>query len=68
MERALFPDDVDDEIIYMVQETKKVNEDEEIKNIKKALSESRGNQTKAAKILGVDRSTLWRKINKYGLK
>lgn len=34
--------------------------------IQQALALCRGNQTKAAKMLGIDRSTLWRKMKKYG--
>lgn len=30
-----------------------------------ALKQTGGNQTKAAKLLGIDRSTLWRKLRKY---
>ncbi len=31
------------------------------------LEETRWNQTKAAKVLGIGRTTLWRKLKKYGL-
>ncbi len=37
----------------------------EKKQIQTALSSCNGNKTKAAKMLGIDRTTLWRKINKY---
>lgn len=33
----------------------------------KALKESNGNQTKAAKILGVNRVTVWNRMRKYGI-
>lgn len=36
--------------------------------IQRALVQCRGNQTKAARMLGMDRSTLWRKLKKYGLQ
>jgi PAS domain S-box-containing protein len=36
--------------------------------IEKALNEHQGNRTRAAKELGIDRSTLWRKMKKYGLQ
>lgn len=36
-------------------------------NILKAISEAKGKYTDAAKILGISRSTLWRKIRRYGL-
>ena len=32
-----------------------------------ALQQGKGNQTKAAKILGMGRNTLWRKMKKYGI-
>lgn len=35
--------------------------------IQKTLKECGCNQGEAARILGIDRSTLWRKIKKYGL-
>ncbi|KUO78699.1 MAG: hypothetical protein APF81_27730 [Desulfosporosinus sp. BRH_c37] len=36
-------------------------------NILNAMSEAKGKYTAAAKILGISRSTLWRKIRRYGL-
>lgn len=39
----------------------------EMDEIKQALIMSRGNHTEAAKILGVSRSTLWRKLKKIAL-
>ena len=38
--------------------------DEEIQEITDALYKSRGNQTEAAKLLGIDRTTLWRKMRR----
>jgi DNA-binding NtrC family response regulator len=35
--------------------------------IVRALQQGKGNQTKAAKILGMGRNTLWRKMKKYGI-
>lgn len=35
--------------------------------IRQALAQCRGNQTRAARMLGIDRSTLWRKMKKYGM-
>ncbi len=35
--------------------------------IRKALKETGGNKNKAAKILGIPRTTLWRKMKKYGI-
>ena len=42
-------------------------EQEEREAIMRALKQGSGNQTKAAKILGIGRNTLWRKIKKYGI-
>lgn len=41
--------------------------EKEIEDITDALREARGVQSRAAKILGVDRSTLWRKMRKFGI-
>ncbi len=43
-------------------------EKNEMKEIIAALKEVRGNKTKAATILNIDRITLWRKIKKYGIR
>jgi len=40
----------------------------EAQNILNALSEAKGKYSEAAKILGISRSTLWRKIRRHGLK
>jgi transcriptional regulator with PAS, ATPase and Fis domain len=39
----------------------------EKREILKALDESRGNKSQAARLLGISRFTLQRKIDKYGL-
>ncbi len=39
----------------------------EKEHIKKILASSNGNQTKAARILGIARRTLYQKIKEYGL-
>jgi len=46
---------------------KPVFEAKEIQEITDALYEARGNQSKAAKLLGIDRTTLWRKMRRYGI-
>ncbi len=42
-------------------------EDVEREHIKRVLEETDGNQTRASRILGIDRKTLYLKIRKYGL-
>ncbi len=42
-------------------------EQQEREAIIRALKEGNGNQTKAARILGMGRNTLWRKMKKYGI-
>ena len=39
----------------------------EAESIRKALERNRGNRLRTARELGIDRSTLWRKIKKYGI-
>ncbi|MBP1932715.1 sigma 54-interacting transcriptional regulator [Ammoniphilus resinae] len=46
-----------------INETSKL-EDYEIKHILQVLEQVGGNQTEAAKILGIGRTTLWRKLNR----
>lgn len=41
--------------------------DEQIREINDALTEARGVQTVAAKLLGIDRTTLWRKMRRFGI-
>jgi len=41
--------------------------DEEKKRLIQALKQAEGNRTKVAKILGVSRVTVWKKMKKYGL-
>jgi len=46
------------------------NRDQELlqsHQIKSALDEADGNKSDAAKILGIDRTTLWRRMNKFGI-
>jgi PAS domain S-box-containing protein len=42
--------------------------DEQIREITDALSRAKGVQTAAAKLLGMDRTTLWRKMRKLGIR
>ncbi|MCE5313328.1 MAG: sigma-54 dependent transcriptional regulator [Nitrospiraceae bacterium] len=43
-------------------------EEQEQEYIKWVMKESGGNKTTAARILGIDRVSLWRKLKKYGLE
>ena len=42
-------------------------EQQESDYIQWVLEQTGGNRTRAAKILGIDRVSLWRKVKKYGL-
>ena len=43
-------------------------EDQEKNYIKWVLDKCEGNKTNAAKIMGIDRVSLWRKIKRYGME
>lgn len=43
-------------------------EEQEKRYIKWVLEKSEGNKTKAAKIMGIDRVSLWRKLKRYGIE
>jgi len=43
-------------------------EEQEIHYIKWVLEKSGGNKTKAAKMMGIDRVSLWRKLKRYGIE
>ncbi|RUM28137.1 MAG: sigma-54-dependent Fis family transcriptional regulator, partial [Aquifex sp.] len=56
------------EEIRMGRKFKKSPEgNKEIEKIKEALERAGGNKSLAAKILGIHRTTLWRKLKEYGL-
>nr|WP_256379855.1 MULTISPECIES: sigma 54-interacting transcriptional regulator [unclassified Brevibacillus] len=52
--------------IQRVRDRPQPGESEEAMLIRKVLEETKGNRMEAAKILGMDRTTLWRKLKKYG--
>jgi DNA-binding NtrC family response regulator len=43
-------------------------EDQEKRYIQWVLDKSKGNKTKAAKIMGIDRVSLWRKLKRFGIE
>lgn len=64
---ALFADETDD-VSFQTVKHALYNQEKltsEVDQIISALRYCGGNQTKAAEILGIDRSTLWRKLKKY---
>lgn len=68
---ALYPEDIDpdeNDSLFQTPAALPINPaDNEMQAIQEALKECGGNQTKAARLLGIDRSTLWRKLKKYHL-
>ena len=50
-----------------IAESSNDEEDIQKKNIEEALQESGGNKAKAAQLLGIDRSTLWRRMQKFNI-
>lgn len=67
MEYALFPQDIDETIpvTEISQTIKNIENTSEKELIKQALNNANHNKTQAAKALGINRSTLWRKLKKY---
>lgn len=66
LQEALYPEDLD---MAAVQRGDEDDTDQtfldEPQRLYKALKQAGGNRTKAAELLGMDRSTLWRKLKKY---
>ena len=75
MEKLLYPQDVGMTEPYMPEasaeertERKRIRgAEKEKEHIKKALEEAGYNKSRAAENLGMDRTTLWRKMRKYDL-
>jgi transcriptional regulator with PAS, ATPase and Fis domain len=50
------------------KENSYLNYNEEAERIKEVLRQTKGNKSLAAKILGMHRTTLWRKIKEYNIE
>lgn len=61
--QALYPADLETTVSAAPLHTKRGSSEKEM--IFWALEECNGNQSRAAKMLGIDRTTLWRKLKKY---
>jgi len=64
---AILLEDLSEEIRHHAPERLPTLEEVEKAHISKVLRETAGNRQAAAEILGIDRTTLWRKIKQYGL-
>lgn len=72
---SIKPDDLPDFIRNLSIETYRHNPtmvptlyEQEINYIQWVLEKTAGNKTKAAKIMGIDRVSLWRKLKRYGME
>ena len=63
---AISPEDIQmDQDPHIPEPPREPEPDSEYIRIQAALQKCNGNQSKAARELGIDRSTLWRKLKKY---
>lgn len=68
LRQALYPQDLDsDPISAQEQSFAEESEPHEAEKLRQALAQCGGNRTRTAKLLGMDRTTLWRKMQKYGI-
>lgn len=66
LKNALYPQDLDPSAEKTPEPAEpKVIPESEPDRLRHALEQCGGNRTQAAKLLGMDRSTLWRKLQKY---
>lgn len=65
---ALYPQDLEEPLTAGVIQNHLDSDMQEKDKILRALLESGGNKGKAARLLGMDRSTLWRKLKRYDIK
>lgn len=68
-QEALYPQDLEMEPTWSLASAleEPITAESEPERIQKALQQCGGNRTKAAKLLNMDRSTLWRKMKNYQL-
>lgn len=64
---ALYPQDLEEILPTQPEPLTSAPEDSEEVRLRRALEQCGGNRTKTAKLLGMDRSTLWRKLQKFGI-
>lgn len=68
LREALYPQDLEHmEAPGLVSRVPEHMELSEPQKLRAALEQCGGNRTRAAEMLGMDRSTLWRKLKKYGM-
>lgn len=67
METALFPEDIQEEQSIPPGHKKQTSATEEAQYLQRILAECAGNQAQAAKKLGINRVTLWRKLKRLGI-